>query len=193
MLPALAQEDRPYPPATDPDAQIVPRRPGPSQPQRYVPPAVNPAQATPPDPLAPRETLPVPDRWRIMQALGVKAPWFDPYNQNVLKGDLPVGGEPWLREHFPDLARRLDPDWFLNLGAVSDSLVELRRLPTPVGPLSTRRPGSYDVFGYGRQSTLAETLVVSLSLIKGDTTFRPPDYEVRFTPAFNVNRSEARE
>jgi len=193
VLPALAQEDRPYPPAADPDAQIVPRRPGPSQPQRYVPPAANPAQAAAPDPLAPRETLPVADRWRIMQALGVKAPWFDPYNQNVLKGDLPVGGEPWLRERFPDLARRLEPDWFLNLGAVSDSLVELRRLPTPVGPQATRRPGSYDVFGYGSQSTVAETLVVSMSLIKGDTTFRPPDYEFRFTPAFNVNRSEVRE
>lgn len=192
-LPALAQEDRPYPPATDPDAEIVPRRPGPSEPQRYVPPQPNPAQATPPDALAPRESLPVRDRWRIMQSLGVKSPWFDPYNQNVLKGDLPVAGEPWLREHFPELARRLEPDWFLNLGAVSDSLVELRRLPTPVGAQATQRPGSYDVFGRGRQSTLAQTLVVSMSLIKGDTTFRPPDYELRFTPAFNVNRSEVDE
>src|SRR6185312_8585817 len=178
-LPVLAQEDRPYPPVADPDAEIVPRRPGPSQPQRYFPPQPNPAQAAPPDALAPRESLPVRDRWRIMQALGVKSPWFDPYNQNVLKGDLPVAGEPWLNQHFPELARRLEPDWFVNLGAVSDSLVELRRLPTPVGPQATQRPGSDDVFGRGRQSTLAETLVVSMSLIKGDTTFRPPDYEFR--------------
>ena len=35
----------------------------------------------------------MPDRWRIMQALGLKAPWFDPYHQNLLKGDLPLTGE----------------------------------------------------------------------------------------------------
>ncbi|HEX4780276.1 MAG TPA: hypothetical protein VH301_05955 [Usitatibacter sp.] len=192
-LPVLAQEGR-FPPASaDPDAEIVPRRPGPSKPQGYVAPQPDPARAAPPDVLAPRESIPVRDRWRIMQSLGVKSPWFDPYNQNVLKGDLPVAGEPWLYQHFPDLARRLEPDWFVNLGAVSDSLVELRRLPTPVGAQSTQRPGSYDFFGSGRQSTVAETLVVSMSLIKGDTTFRPPDYEFRFTPAFNVNRSEVEE
>ncbi len=191
-LPAFAQE-REYPPPRDPDAEIVPRRAGPSEPQRYVPPLPDRERATPPDALAPRETLPVPDRWRIMQALGLKSPWFDPYNQNVLKGDLPIASEPWFRDRFPDLAGKLGNEWFLNLGAISDSLVEARRLPTPVGAQTTQRPGSVDVFGYGKQSTLAETLIVSMSLIKGDTTFRPPDYEFRFTPAFNVNRSEVDE
>ena len=181
------------PPLPDPGAEIVPRIPGPSVPQRYVPPAPNPAQAPPPDPLAPRESVPVPDRWRIMQALGVKSPWYDPYNQNVLKGDLPVTTEPWFAEHFSGLASRLGPDWFVNVGAISDSLLELRRLPTPVGPQTTARPGSSDVFGHGKQSTLAETLIASFSLIKGDTTFRPPDYELRFTPAINVNRSQVEE
>ena len=32
-----------------------------------------------------------------------------------------------------------------------------------------------------------------MALIKGDTTFRPPDLELRLTPAFNVNRSKAQE
>ena len=41
----------------------------------------------------------MPDRWRIMQALGFKFPLYDPYNQNVLKGDLPVWNDPWLKEN----------------------------------------------------------------------------------------------
>lgn len=175
-LPCLADEPMPRTPA--PDEEVLQRRPGPSEPLRYVPPPVDPRQVPAPAPALPRETLPVPDRWRIMRALGVAFPWYDPYDPNVLKGDLPL---------------RASGDWFMNLGAVSDSLVELRRLPTPVGAQSSARPGSLDVFGQGRQSTLAETIVVSVSLIKGDTTFRPPDYELRFVPAFNVNRTRVDE
>ncbi len=163
-------------PAFAHEGEVTPRRPGPSVPERYVAPLVDPSQVPPPTAELPRETLPVPDRWRIMQGLGMKSPWFDPYNQNVLKGDLPMKG-----------------DWFVNLGVVSDTLAEARRLPTPVGPQSTQRPGSVDVFGYGRQSTLAQTLIVSASLVKGDTTFKPPDYELRIVPAFNVNRSQVEE
>ena len=163
-LPALAQED------------VAPRRPGPGAPERYVPPIIDPSQVPAPSATLPRETLPVPDRWRIMQALGMKSPWFDPYNQNPLKGDIPMKG-----------------DWFVNLGVVSDTVFEARRLPTPVGSQSTQRPGSVDVFGYGKQSTLVETLIVSAALIKGNTTFKPPDYEFRIVPAFNVNRSEVEE
>ncbi|MFZ3322528.1 MAG: hypothetical protein WA190_09160 [Usitatibacter sp.] len=191
-LPAFAQ-DKPYPPEPNRDEEIVPRRAGPSEPERYFPPPVDPGQVPQPAAFLPRETLPVPDRWRIMQALGVKYPWYDPYDQNVLKGDLPLGGDPWFREHFPDLAKRMGSEWFVNLGAVSDTLVEFRRLPTPVGAQTTQRPGEYDVFGQGKQSTFAETLIFSMSLIKGDTTFRPPDYEFRFVPAINVNRSEVEE
>ena len=158
------------------DDEIVPRRPGPSVPERYFPPPVDPSQVPSPPPSARRETLPVPDRWRIMQALGYRFPWFDPYNQNLLKGDLPV-----VR------------DWFVNLGVVSDTLVELRRLPTPVAPQTSVRPGSVDIFGQGKQSTVSQTLIVSLALIKGDTTFKPPDYEFRLVPAFNFNRTQVEE
>ena len=173
-LPALADEPMPAP--ADPDRDVAQRRPGPSEPLRYLPPLPDPSQVPPPTASARREVLPVPDRWRIMQALGLKTPWYDPYNQNWLKGDLPF-------------AR----DWFTNVGVISDTLLEARRLPTPVGPQTTDRPGSVDVFGRGKQSTLAETLVVSMALIKGDTTFKPPDYEFRLVPAFNVNRSEVEE
>ena len=191
-LPAFAQEER-FPAERKPDAEVAPRRPGPGAPEQYFPPPVDPKQIPGPAPDAKRETLAVPDRWRIMRSLGFERPWFDPYNQNVLKGDLPIAGEPWLRERFPKLAERLAPDWFVSLGAISDTLVEARRLPTPVGPQTTQRPGSVDVFGYGKQSTLAETLIVSMALIKGDTTFKPPDYEFRLVPAFNFNRSQVEE
>ena len=191
---AHAQEqEQPYPPVRDPAKEITPRRVGPGEPLRYVPPVIDASQVPPPLATAPRETLPVPDRWRIMQALGLRSPWYDPYNQNVLKGDLPIAQEGWLRERFPRLAERFAPDWFLNVGLVSDTLLELRRLPTTVGAQTSERPGSVDVFGRGRQSTFAQTLVGSVALIKGDTTFRPPDYEIRFVPALNVNRSRVEE
>src|SRR5690349_2042567 len=177
MLMAMAPApDEPMPPPADPEREVAPRRPGTSEPLRYFPPPVDPSQVPAPAAGARRETLPVADRWRIMRGLGMDSPWYDPYNQNLLKGDLPF-------------AR----DWFANVGVVSDTLLEARRLPTPVGPQTTDRPGSYDVFGRGKQSTLAETLIVSMSLIKGDTTFRPPDYEFRLVPVFNFNRADVEE
>ncbi len=175
-LAARAEDDVPMPPLRTPDKDVAPRRAGPSEPLQYFPPPVDPAQVPSPASSAPRESLPVSDRWRIMQSLGLKSPWFDPYNQNLLKGDLPVY-----------------KDWFVNLGVVSDALLEARRLPTPVGPQTTDRPGSVDVFGRARQSTLVETLIVSLAAIKGNTTFKPPDYEFRLVPVFNVNRSQVDE
>ncbi len=186
-------EDRKLPPERPADREIGQRRPGDSKPLEFFPPPADPSQVPGPLPATARQALPVPDRWRIMQALGFKFPLTDPYNQNILKGDLPIGDDPWLKEHFPDVARRLSPDWFFSLGVVSDTLVEARRLPTPVGAQTTDRAGAYDVFGQGKQATVAETVVVSLGLIKGNTTFKPPDYEFRFVPVFNVNRTQAEE
>jgi hypothetical protein len=145
-------------------------------------PLINPDQVAPPQASLPRESLPVPDRWRIMQALDFRFPFFDPYHQNVLKGDLPV---------LPGL---LGPDWFFNLGLISDTTYEMRRLPIPVAPQTSAQAGALNVFGTdGQQSTLLGTLIINLGLIKGDTTFRPPDYEFRFVPVFNYNRSEVNE
>lgn len=148
----------------------------------YPLPAIDPARVAPPGPAVRRESLPVPDRWRIMQSLGGEHRWWDPYNQNVLKGDLPF--EPF---------KRWGDDWFLVLTGVSDSLIEARRLPTPVGAQSSERPDSLDVFGQGRQSTFNQNLIVAAAVIKGNTTFKPPDYEIRAALAINYNRNEARE
>lgn len=50
------------------------------------------------------EFVAVPDRWRQFY----KGKWYDPYNQNVLKGDIPVFGSP-------------GHEWFFEATIVSDS------------------------------------------------------------------------
>lgn len=153
------------------------------KPLKYALPPIDPQQVRPPSPLAPRTSVSVPDRWRIMESLGrPTTPWFDPYNHNVWKGDEP----------FAAFAQR-GPDWFLALSAISDSLIESRRLPTPVGAQSTTRSGNNDVFGRARQTLLVETVILSASVIKGDTTFKPPDYEFRFVPALQINHARFEE
>ena len=199
-MPAFAQEglkpavneDRKLPPDLAP-AEVPLRRPGDSKPVEFFPPAADPKQVPGPLPATPRESVPLPDRWRIMQALGFKFPLVDPYNQNILKGDIPIGDDPWLKEKFPLLAKVFQDEWFSNVGIISDSLAEFRRLPTPVAPQTSIRAQSDDLFGQGKQYTLSQTVIVSLALIKGNTTFRPPDYEFRFVPAFNVNYSHVEE
>ena len=145
-------------------------------------PLLDPTRVVPPSPLYRSEELPVRDRWRLVKALGL-LPYepLDPYNPNVIKGDLPV------------LHKELGEDWFFVLTAISDTLIEGRRLPTPTGLQSTQSPGSNETFGRGRQTTLAETNILSLALIKGDTTFKPPEYEYRFVPVINLNRAITQE
>lgn len=117
------------------------------------------------------ELAPVPDRWRIIENLGVNERWYDPYNQNTLKADRPLPGT---------------KDWFLNLNVIYDAIVEARRIPTPTGAAGDHS-GELDVFGDGSQFVTAHTLIGSISLLQGDTTFRPPDWEFRLTAAANVN------
>ncbi len=140
-------------------------------------PVIDPTRVPPPSPMLPREEVPVRDRWRIVQSLGL-LPYNlrDPYNPNELKGDLPV------------LQKQLGEDWFFNLTAISDTLIEARQLPTAVGAQSSANPGANGTFGNGRQSAFVETGILSLALIKGNTVFRPPDYEIRFVPVVNFNR-----
>ncbi|MCC1497813.1 hypothetical protein [Alcanivorax sp. 1008] len=119
----------------------------------------------------------VPDRWRIVDSLpGYSHSLWNPYQRNVLKGDKPVWGE-----------------WFFALAAVSDTVIELRELPTPVGNQTTANAGDIDVFGSGEQSTFNQNLLIELVWLRGDTVFRPPDWEFRFIPVFNFNRSEVEE
>ena len=160
-------------PQTPQVQRAIPGRDTPIVPRDIAIPVIDPSQVPPPLPNLPRETVAVPDRWRIMQSLGFKFPLFDPYNQNVIKGDLPV------------LQNTLGPDWFFNLGIIADTLYEQRNFPVPVPPATSSTPGQANIFGDGEQSIFAHNLIVSLSLTKGNTTFKPPDYEFRLTPVFN--------
>ena len=162
------------------DSSTITRaRPG-AEPLITTLPAIDPAQVMPPQANLPRTSISVPDRWRLMQTLGFKFLLTDPYNPNPLKGDLPV-------------LQSFGPNYFFNLGLISDTLFEFRRLPTPVAGQISTAPGANDIFGQGRQSVFSQNLIVSLGLIKGDTTFRPPDFEFRFVPVFNVNRVRVQE
>jgi hypothetical protein len=138
-------------------------------------PPIDPTAVAPPARAVPRESLPVPDRWRLVDTVGVQTRWWDPYNQNTLKGDRPVFG-----------------DWFVNLGLTSDTIYELRGIPTPVAPQGDP-PGSVDVFGRTSQNIFVQNVIASFALIKGDTAFMPPTYEFRLTPVFSYNRASVRE
>ncbi len=155
-----------------PDDRVTQSRPMGKPLKEEIPP-IDPSRVEPPSRLDPRETLPLPDRWRLADQLKLVTPrLLDPYNPNVLKGDRPILGT---------------SDWFFNLGVVSDTLFELRRVPTGVGPQTSERAQANDVFGRGAQSTFMQSVVLNFALIKGNTTFRPPDYEIRFVPVLNFN------
>ncbi|MBM3514915.1 MAG: hypothetical protein FJX59_14560, partial [Alphaproteobacteria bacterium] len=161
--------------AADDEQDPTRRRPGPAEPQRPLPP-IDPTAVPPPSRNLPREVIPIPDRWRLVEAVGVKENWWDPYNQNTLKADRP-----------------LFDDWFINIGAISDTVYEPRGLPTPVAPQSTENPNSVDLFGREDQRVFSQNVIGSLSFIKGDTAYKPPDYEFRFTPVFNYNHVTVKE
>ena len=130
--------------------------------------------ATVPSPDKLMEFPAVPDRWRIVSMLGYPQNLWDPYaGNNPVKGDLPLFGK--------------DNDWFFNLLLISDTVYEPRRFPVPVGGASTLRPGSIDLFGSGRQTVFNQNVLVEFVLYKGDTVYKPPDYEFRFIPVFNFS------
>ena len=79
----------------------------------------------------------IPDRWRIVSALGYLERKWDPYNgNNVLKGDRPAFGK----------------DWFFSMGLISDSTFEGRSVPTPVATATPPSKGSIDLAGEPAQS-----------------------------------------
>lgn len=120
--------------------------------------------------------VPLPDRWRMFYA----GKWYDPYNQNVLKGDIPVAGS-------------AGHEWFTELSVISDTLFEARRIPVPVGFASTKRGNSNNVFGDGDQTAVVQNVVASFSAIRGNTSFKPPELELRVAPVFNFNHVEVSE
>src|SRR4029079_339709 len=136
-----------------------------------------------PAPIPPGEKVyvPVPDRWNLnlpewdrYGARGdypyVTGHWWDPYNQNPLKGDYPV------------LGKRT----FFTFTGISDSLLEGRNLPVPSG-VSTERPHSEQFSGRGGAYAPVASLRASFDLCHGDTAFRPVDWRVRVAPVVSLN------
>ena len=185
--------ERPAEQSEDPEGR---RRPG--VPQHDLPDPVvqdNPGAIRSPPPEAfPTDHIPVPDRWRLIESLGVvRERWWDPYNQNTLKGDRALcieGDESRRRSRGCRLQHALGlhgDDWFIVANAVSDTVIEPRTFPIPVGVQTTRRPGSLDVFGRSESLVLAQTFVVGAALIQGSTAFMPPHREYRITLAVQAN------
>jgi len=119
------------------------------------------------------------DRWRVPipdYELNVRGSRWDPYNQNLLKGDFPIRGD----------------DLFLVLTATSDTLVDFHEVPVPAS-VSTDRPGSIDFFGEGDVLLVQQNLIVSADLFKGSTAFKPIEWRVKATVVANYNRLDVQE
>lgn len=132
------------------------------------------------------------DRWRIgfpeydrygdKGARGRDIPfrrgrWYDPYNQNVLKGDKPIFGD----------------DYFIVLSAVSTTGFELRRTPSG-NNVSSNEPDSNNFFGRPESLSFNQTIQLSFELFKGQTVFQPRRWAIKISPTFSVpNYLNARE
>lgn len=122
-----------------------------------------------------------PDRWRLSKDLNlITESYLDPYNRNPLKGDRPFY-----------------KDYFFSFTGISDSLFEARSVPTPVSnQLSSTdldASGQLNQVGKSSQILFNENVTLSFDVYRGDTVFRPPNDELRFTPVFNFNYTVAQE
>ncbi len=128
-----------------------------------------------------------PDRWDVpMPAWDrygkggevpyVKSHWYDPFNRNRIKGDQPLFGQ----------------RWFFNFTGTSITSLDARRVPIPSG-VSAEQGGNSKFFGRGEQGFASQSFRLSFDLFEGDTSFRPIDFRVRFTPEFNLNFLQTRE
>jgi hypothetical protein len=142
------------------------------------------AEVVPPDssifsPEAYRWTVEMPE-WKRYNKKGefpyTHSHWYDPFNRNKLKGDYPIFGQ----------------RWFFNFTGTSETATDVRRLPVPSG-VSAEQPGEYAFFGRGEQAFAAQTFFFSFDLSRGDTSFRPADFRIRFTPAVDLNFLQTRE
>ncbi len=130
-----------------------------------------------------RQGLPRWDRYGEGFPVGKDYPykeghWWDPYNQNVLKGDYPIIGQ----------------HTFFKATVESVTLLEGRQVPTATTPFeSTLRPDQEEFFGNPDQFTFNQPLFVTLDLFHGDTGFKPFDWQMRVTPVFNVNQLDVNE
>jgi hypothetical protein len=141
--------------------------------------AAGPNRNRKPSPEEDADFIVVQDRWRA----GVpedprfrKGSIFDPYHQNVLKGDYPIIGN----------------DIFMDLNFASESFFNFRQLPTPSG-VSANLPGAFEFFGRGRQQLFNQNIIYSFDMFKGDASFKPVDWRFKVTGITNLSLLRVRE
>src|SRR5262245_40369990 len=141
--------------------------------------AAGPNRNRKPSPEEDADFIVIQDRWRA----GVpedprfrKGSVFDPFHQNVLKGDYPIIGN----------------DIFMDLNFASESFFNVRRLPVPQD-VSANLPGSFEFFGRGRQDLFNQNFIFSFDMFKGDASFKPVDWRFKVTGIANISLLRARE
>jgi len=107
---------------------------------------------------------------------GATSHWYDPFHVNRYKADKPVFGQ----------------NTFFDFNGTSTTALDVRNLFIPSG-VSAQHPHSSEFFGGGGQTFVAETVRTTFDLFHGDTAFKPVDWRIRITPAFNVNQLWAQE
>lgn len=137
---------------------------------------------------APPDFLPISSRWfapgRAIDGVAPPdyvlntpaSPW-NPYRQNVLKGDFPVFGT---------------EDLFFAVTATNRFFYEVRDVPTPSG-ITGPGPVAPTFFGDGKQTFLQNDLALSFDLFRGQQAFKPVDWRVRVTPVFNYTQLDVEE
>jgi hypothetical protein len=176
----------------------------PMYPPPYQPPAIPPGLTLPRQNV--RETVPVPKkynyrayppspelppftstmnnrwlinfgRWKRYQDPSTETPYqyetprvYSPYQQSILKGDVPVAGQ----------------DIFTDITLKNFTLTEFRKLPTGSG-VSAAEPSSSEFFGRDEQFFLSNDTSISLDIFKGETAFKPVDWDIKLLGVYNVN------
>jgi hypothetical protein len=131
--------------------------------------------------------VPIEDRWRMgypaWDRYGKGHPvnddypyipgrLFDPFNQNVFKGDYPIFGQ----------------HTFLDVTAVANLDFEGRQLPTQTSAFeSTERPFSGNFFGRPNSFFTINFFSVAFDLFHGTGAFKPVDWRIKLTPTLGVS------
>lgn len=132
--------------------------------------------------------VPVEDRWRLGypewdrygkgHPIADDYPYqpgrkFDPFNQNVIKGDFPIYGQ----------------HTFLDVTGLANLNFEPRQIPTPAsgGFESTARPGSFQFFGRSSSFITLDYFSLSFDLFHGDAAFKPVDWRIKVAPTLGVS------
>jgi len=131
--------------------------------------------------------IPMPDRWRMgfpaLDRYGLGHPpvmdypfqlghWWDPYNQNVLKGDFPVYGQ----------------HTFFNFTGSVTQITQAIQSPIGTTPFeSTARPFEEQFFGNPNQLANLTFMSLCFDLFHGDAAYKPVDWRLKINPILNVN------